>query len=77
MLLYSRVLYRYNMSTNLQKKPIRKVHYVGSSAVITLDPQIVKELGIDEMTFMSQQVVEGGVIMKVNRLQSIDIGEKK
>jgi hypothetical protein len=65
------------MSTNIQKTPVRKVHYVGSSAVITLDPQIVKELGIDEMTFMSQKVVEGALLMKVNRLQSIEFGEKK
>ena len=64
------------MEANLQKSSVRKVHYVGSSAVITLDPQIVKELGIDEMTFMSQRIVDGGVIMKINRLQSSDIDKK-
>lgn len=71
------MLYIYDMDTNLQKIPVRKVHYVGSSAVITLDPQIVKELNIDEMTFMSQQMVDGGVMMKINRLQSLDSSEKK
>jgi hypothetical protein len=63
--------------TKLQKSFVRKVHYVGSSAVITIDPRIVKELAIDEMTFMSQQMVEGGVMMKVKRLQSTDFGEKE
>jgi hypothetical protein len=52
--------------------PIKKVHPVGNSKVITLDPHIVKKLGIDDWTFLSQQPVEGGILMKLMHLEECE-----
>jgi hypothetical protein len=34
------------------------IEYVGSSVVITIDPHIVKKIGIDDTTFFSQEVID-------------------
>jgi hypothetical protein len=48
---------------------IKKVHRVGTSSVVTLDPKIVKILKIDESTFLSQEPIDDAIIMKVLRLK--------
>ena len=58
------------MDTNIQKVSLRKVHYVGTSTVVTLDPKVVKTLGIDEMTFLLQEPIEGGIVMKIRKFES-------
>jgi hypothetical protein len=52
-----------------QNKIIKKVHHVGTSSVITIDPKIVKILNIDDSTFLSQEAVDDTIIMKVLRLK--------
>ena len=49
-------------------KRIKKVHEVGSSKVVTLDPDVIKKLGIDNWTFLTQEPVENGILMKIMRL---------
>ncbi len=58
------------MDTIIQKSSLRKVHYVGTSVVVTLDPKIVKALGIDDMTFFLQEPIEGGIVMKIRKFES-------
>jgi len=52
-----------------ESKRIRKVHEVGSSKVVTLDPDVIKKLGIDTWTFLIQEPVENGILMKIKRLE--------
>jgi hypothetical protein len=59
-----------------QNKIIKKVHRVGTSSVVTLDPKIVKILKIDESTFLSQEPVDDAIIMKVLRLK-MEVNENK
>jgi hypothetical protein len=44
--------------------PIRKIHHVGSSTVITIDQSHVKRLRIDDFTFFIQKPVENGILLE-------------
>jgi hypothetical protein len=50
-------------------KRVKKVHEVGSSKVITLDPDVIKKLEIDNWTFLTQEPIENGILMKIMRLE--------
>lgn len=52
-----------------QNQIIKKVHRVGTSSVVTIDPKIIKTLKIDDSTFLSQEAVDDTIIMKVLRLK--------
>jgi hypothetical protein len=52
---------------NNKKISLRKAHYVGSSVVITIDPNIVKTIGIDDATFFSEELIDGGIVLKVRK----------
>ncbi len=52
-----------------QNKVIKKVHRVGTSSVVTLDPKIIKVLNIDDSTYLSQEAVDDAIIMKVLKLK--------
>lgn len=58
-------------SNNDRKTTIKKAHYVGSSVVITIDPNIVKKIGIDDATFFSQELVDGNIMLKVRKLTAL------
>jgi hypothetical protein len=65
-------MHQYLLIIVLQKKydikRIKKVHEVGSSKVVTLDPDVIKKLKIDNWTFLLQEPVENGILMKIMRL---------
>lgn len=42
------------LQKKFELKRIKKVHEVGSSKVVTLDPDVIKKLGIDNWTFLTQ-----------------------
>jgi hypothetical protein len=48
--------------------PLKKAHLVGSSVVVTLDPQIVQKFQIDENTFFIQEPTEDGILMRIKKL---------
>lgn len=52
----------------LDTKRIRRVHEVGNSKVVTLDPDIIKKLEIDNWTFLTQEPIENGILMTIRRL---------
>jgi hypothetical protein len=56
------------MFTFEQKNPIRKVHYVGTSAVLTIDQTHIRRLGIDEFTFFEEIPIENGIQLEMRRL---------
>ena len=56
------------MFTLEQKNPIRKVHYVGTSAVLTIDQSHVRRLGIDENTFFEEMPAENGIHLEMRKL---------
>jgi hypothetical protein len=56
------------MFTLEQKNPIRKVHYVGTSAVLTIDQSHVRRLGIDENTFFEEMPIENGIHLEMRKL---------
>ena len=64
---------QYLLLVMLQKKfelkRIKRVHEVGSSKVVTLDPDVIKKLEIDNWTFLTQEPVENGILMKIMRLE--------
>jgi hypothetical protein len=45
---------------------------VGNSFVVTIDPTLVKDLKIDDMTFFLQWRLEGGIFMEIQRLVTED-----
>ena len=51
-----------------RKKIIKKVHPVGASMVITIDPTLVKKFNINEMTYLSQEAIEDGLLMKIKKI---------
>lgn len=57
------------MSTITQRL-VRKVHDINGSKVVTLHPDIVKKLALDELSFFEQETLEdgSGVIMRLRRL---------
>ena len=57
------------MSDIVKKRiPLKKAHFVGSSVVVTLDPQIVRKFEIDESTFFIQEPAEDGILMRIRKL---------
>jgi hypothetical protein len=54
--------------------PIRKIHHVGTSAVLTIDQSHVKRLRIDDFTFFVQKPVENGILLE-RRVLSDEVGE--
>jgi len=50
--------------TQKNENAIRKVHYVGSSVVLTIDPSHVKRLSIDDMTFFIQKPIENDKLIE-------------
>ncbi len=50
------------------KDPIRKAHFVGTSVVITIDPNHVRRLGIDERTFFIERPIDGGIILEMYKI---------
>jgi hypothetical protein len=60
-----------------QKNPIRKLHYVGTSAVITIDQSHIRRLGIDEFTFFEEKPIDNGIQLEVRKLIDPGIEERK
>jgi hypothetical protein len=56
------------MFTLEQKNPIKKVHYVGTSAVLMIDQSHVRRLGIDENTFFEEMPIENGIHLEMRKL---------
>ena len=56
-------------------KRIKKVHEVGSSKVVTLDPDVIKKLEIDNWTFLTQEPIDNGILMKIMRLEEVNKNE--
>ena len=57
-------------SSNKKTTALRKAHYVGSSVVVTLDPNIVRKIGVDDMTFFEQEVIDGGIALRVRKFSA-------
>jgi hypothetical protein len=60
-----------------KKNPIKRVHYVGTSAVLTIDQYHVKRLGIDELTFFEEKEVDNGILLELRKLGVPQREEKK
>jgi hypothetical protein len=53
-----------------RKDPIKKAHFVGSSAVVTIDPVHVRRLRIDDETFFVQKPVRSGILLEAYKLNT-------
>lgn len=58
------------MRLRIEKEIIKKVHPVGSSMVITIHPNLVKKLNINEMTYLSQETIDDGILMKIKKFSA-------
>ncbi len=56
------------LSKEQKKNPIRKVHYVGTSAVLTIDQTHIRRLGIDESTFFEEKPIQNGIQLEMRKL---------
>jgi hypothetical protein len=64
------------MATLEQKRnPIKKIHYVGTSAVLTIDQSHIHRLGVNELTFFEEIPIENGIQLEVRKL--IDPGKEE
>ena len=67
--IYVCMLYYHNMTDVVKKRiPLKKAHFVGSSVVVTLDPQIVRKFQIDDNTFFIQESTADGILMRIRKL---------
>jgi hypothetical protein len=57
------------------KNPIKRVHYVGTSAVVTIDQSHIRRLSIDEFTFFEEKPIENGIQLEIRKL--IDPGKEE
>ena len=56
-------------TAKLEKPPIRKLHRLNESWLITIASPLVKELGVDDLTYFSQELTpEGNLLMKPRKL---------
>jgi hypothetical protein len=60
-----------------KKNPIKKLHYVGTSAVLTIDQSHVRRLGVDENTFFEEMPIENGIHLEMRKLVTPRKEEKK
>jgi hypothetical protein len=51
-------------------KRVRKIHDVNGTKVVTIHPDIIRELQLDTLTFLEQEVKNGTIIMKPWRLSA-------
>ena len=49
--------------------PTNRIHFVGTSAVLTIDPSHVKRLGIDDFTFFEEKPIENGIVLQMRKLE--------
>ena len=59
------------MEIQKEEYPIRKIHYVGTSAVVTIDQLHVKRLNLDDLTFFVQKSVPNGILLE-KRILTVD-----
>jgi hypothetical protein len=59
-----------------KKNPIKRIHYVGTSAVLTIDQYHVKRLGIDDLTFFEEKEVDNGILLELRKLGAPQKEEK-
>ena len=53
-----------------QRYPIRKIHYVGTSAVLTIDQNLVRRLKIDDLTFFEERLVDNGILLEMRKFDN-------
>lgn len=54
---------------SVTKNPIKKLHRINTSYILTIDPSHVKRLQADDvMTYFEQEAVENGILLKMRRL---------
>ena len=61
------------LSTTIIKNTnaIKRIHRNGNSAVVAIDPAIVKTLNLDAVTFCEQRIMPGGIFLEIKKLSPI------
>src|SRR5687768_14108892 len=75
--IYTIMFYPYNMPKEINLKtnkarlhdPVKKIHHVGQSAVLTIDKVHVRRLKIDDWTFFIQRPIKNGIKLEMKRFQ--------
>lgn len=58
-------------SIEAKSKSQKQVWKIGNKTVVILDPEIVSKMDIDETnTFLEQELVDGGILMRIHRMGS-------
>ena len=65
------------ISKEQKKNPIKKIHYVGTSAVLTIDQTHIRRLGIDDFTFFEEMPIENGIQLEMRKLVTSQKEEAK
>ena len=60
-----------------KRYPTKRLHYVGSSAVLTIDQSHIRRLGIDEFTFFEERPIENGIHLVMRKLVAPQKEEEK
>lgn len=68
---------RMDLEINKNKNPTKQIHFVGTSAVLTIAQCHVKRLGIDELTFFEEKPVENGIHLEMRKLETPQKEEKE
>jgi hypothetical protein len=55
-------------SIDQKKYPTKKIHFVGSSAVLTIDQSHIRRLGIDELSFFEEIPTQNGIQLELRKL---------
>jgi hypothetical protein len=66
-----------DLQDNAKRNPIKRVHYVGTSAVVTIDQFHVKRLALDDLTFFEEKAIDNGILLELRKLGAPQKEEKQ
>jgi hypothetical protein len=65
------------LNKNKNPNPINRVHFVGTSAVLTIDQSHVRRLGIDDLTFLEEKPMDNGIVLEMHKFNTLAKEEQK
>jgi hypothetical protein len=58
------------LSYDKNRNPTNRVHFIGTSAVLTIHQSQVKRLNIDDLTFFEEKPVTNGILLEIRKLEN-------
>jgi hypothetical protein len=66
----------YRCSISSHSRHLKKPFRFGEKTIIVIDDEIVKQLGINDTTWLEQEATDSGILMKVKTFTTEDKGDE-